>query len=138
MIDTTERSARIKTKAGELGFLACGIAEAGFLDTEAPRLERWLSEERNGAMSYMANHFDLRLDPRKLVLGAKSVISLAYNYFTPDKQEDPITPKLINGRPSRVRKPGMMVWKGRLPGATTFGLAASSEKPWPRFCSDSP
>ena len=65
MIDTTERSARIKTKAGELGFLACGIAEAGFLDTEAPRLERWLSEERNGAMSYMANHFDLRLDPRR-------------------------------------------------------------------------
>ena len=42
----------------------------------------------------MADHFEMRLDPRKLVPGAKSVISLAYNYFTEPKQEDPEAPKL--------------------------------------------
>ncbi|MEZ4789505.1 MAG: tRNA epoxyqueuosine(34) reductase QueG [Flavobacteriales bacterium] len=87
-------SAEIKRKAHELGFLACGVAKAGFLEEEAPRLERWLREGRHGAMGYMANHFDLRLDPRRLVEGAKSVISLAYNYHTPLKQEDPEAPKL--------------------------------------------
>ena len=94
MIDITDRSTRIKSKAAELGFLACGVAEAGFLEAEAPRLEQWLRAGKNGEMGYMANHFDMRLDPTKLVPGAKSVISLAYNYFTPDKQEDPEAPKL--------------------------------------------
>ena len=48
----------------------------------------------------------------------------------------PITPKLICGWPSLVRNAGMMVWNGRLPGATQLGLAASRQKPWPRFCID--
>ncbi|HNU56412.1 MAG TPA: tRNA epoxyqueuosine(34) reductase QueG [Flavobacteriales bacterium] len=87
-------SGEIKQKAHELGFLACGVAKAGFLEEEAPRLERWLREGRHGEMGYMANHFDLRLDPRRLVEGAKTVISLAYNYHTPVKQEDPDAPKL--------------------------------------------
>ena len=87
-------SKAIKAKAHELGFLACGIARAEFLTEEAPRLERWLREGKQGEMGYMADHFDLRLDPRKLVPGAKSVISLAYNYFSPNKQEDPEAPKL--------------------------------------------
>jgi epoxyqueuosine reductase len=89
-----ERSALIKAKAHELGFLACGVARAGFLEQEAPRLEQWLRQGKQGSMAYMANHFDLRLDPRKLVPGAKSVISLAYNYFTPPRQEDPAAPKI--------------------------------------------
>ena len=84
----------IKARAHELGFLACGMARAGFLEEEAPRLEQWLREGRQGAMGYMANHFDLRLDPRKLVEGAKSVISLAYNYYTPPQQTDPSAPQL--------------------------------------------
>lgn len=84
----------IKAKAHELGFLACGIARAGFLEEEAPRLEQWLRQGRNGEMGYMADHFELRTDPTKLVPGAKSVISLAYNYFTPNKQLDPDAPKL--------------------------------------------
>ena len=46
----------------------------------------------------------------------------------------PITPKLMTGCPSLVRKAGMMVWNGRLPGATRFGLPAFRLKPWPRFC----
>lgn len=87
-------SGEIKQKARDLGFLACGIAQAGFLEEEAPRLERWLQAGHHGGMGYMANHFDMRLDPRRLVEGAKSVISLAYNYHTPPKQEDPDAPKL--------------------------------------------
>ncbi|HEX2616230.1 MAG TPA: tRNA epoxyqueuosine(34) reductase QueG [Flavobacteriales bacterium] len=94
MLDPRERSDLLKAKAHELGFLACGVAEAGFLEEEAPRLERWLRESRNGEMGYMAGHFDLRLDPRKLVPGAKSVISLAFNYYTPPQQADPEAPKL--------------------------------------------
>lgn len=94
MHSAREKSDAIKRKAHELGFLACGIARAGFLEAEAPRLERWLRDGRHGAMGYMANHFDLRLDPRKLVEGAKSVISLAYNYHTPPRQEDPNAPKI--------------------------------------------
>jgi epoxyqueuosine reductase len=70
------------------------VARADLLENEAPRLEQWLREDRHGKMGYMANHFDMRLDPRKLVPGAKSVISLAYNYFTEPKQTDPEAPKL--------------------------------------------
>lgn len=89
-----EQAETIKAKASELGFMACGIARAGFLEEEAPRLEQWLREGKHGAMGYMANHFDLRLDPTKLVPGAKSVVSLAYNYHTPPRQQDPEAPKL--------------------------------------------
>ncbi|HEY0976508.1 MAG TPA: tRNA epoxyqueuosine(34) reductase QueG [Flavobacteriales bacterium] len=94
MLTPREKADRIKAKAHELGFLACGMARAGFLEEEAPRLERWLREGQHGAMGYMADHFDLRLDPRKLVPGAKSVISLAYNYYTPPAQLDPGAPQL--------------------------------------------
>lgn len=80
----------IKEKARAMGFQFCGIAPAGFLEEEAPRLENWLNQGQHGKMGYMANHFDKRLDPRKLVDGAQSVITLLYNYF-PEKdlaQED--------------------------------------------------
>lgn len=94
MKDPRGRAVAIKSKAHELGFMACGISRADLLSDEAPRLERWLREGKHGEMGYMANHFDMRLDPRKLVDGAKSVISLAFNYYTPPKQEDPDAPKL--------------------------------------------
>jgi len=76
-----EISRLIKAKAQQFGFAFCGISEAGFLEDEAPRLEDWLNSNQHGEMAYMANHFDKRLDPRKLVDGCKSVISLVYNYF---------------------------------------------------------
>ena len=87
-------SEQIKAEAGRLGFLACGVSKAEFLSDEAPRLEKWLRAGKQGEMGYMANHFDMRLDPRLIVPGAKSVISLAYNYHTPIKQDDPEAPKL--------------------------------------------
>ena len=71
----------IKSTATELGFSFCGIAKAEFLKDEAPRLEEWLKRGYQGKMSYLENHFDKRLDPTLLVPGAKSVISLLYNYY---------------------------------------------------------
>jgi epoxyqueuosine reductase len=71
-----------------LGFLSCGISKAGFLEEEAPRLENWLKDNRHGQMQYMENHFDKRLDPTKLVDGAKSVISLLLNYFPEQTQQE--------------------------------------------------
>lgn len=78
----------VKSLAKELGFSFCGISKAGFLEEEAPRLERWLSRNMHGEMSYMANHFDKRLDPTLLVPGAKSVVSLLFNYFPEKKQNN--------------------------------------------------
>lgn len=78
----------IKTEAQRLGFLSCGISKADFLEEEAPHLEQWLTENRHGEMQYMENHFDKRLDPRKLVPGAKSVVSLLYNYYPSESQID--------------------------------------------------
>lgn len=76
----------IKQKAKELGFTSCGISKAGFLETQAPRLEEWLNQHKHGEMSYMENHFDKRLDPTKLMEGAKSVISLTLNYFPEEER----------------------------------------------------
>nr|WP_099600081.1 tRNA epoxyqueuosine(34) reductase QueG [Reichenbachiella sp. 5M10] len=80
-LDRVKLTHLIKQKALQEGFMACGIAKADFLAEEAPKLERWLNQGMHGEMGYMANHFDKRLDPRKLVEGAKTVISLSYNYF---------------------------------------------------------
>ena len=84
----------IKQKALQLGFMACGISKAEFLEEEAPRLEKWLSENRHGEMKYMGNYFDKRLDPRLLFEGCKSVISVLVNYFPSENQKDPEAPKL--------------------------------------------
>lgn len=94
MQHTLRYSQLIKEKAKALGFMSCGIAKAGFLAEEAPRLEQWLNQGKHGEMHYMENHFDKRLDPTKLVPGAKSVISLLLNYYSPQKQTDPDAPKL--------------------------------------------
>ncbi|WP_194776702.1 tRNA epoxyqueuosine(34) reductase QueG [Pararhodonellum marinum] len=75
----------IKAQAKALGFELCGIAKAEFLEEEAPRLEAWLNRNYQGKMAYMANHFDKRLDPTLLVDGAKTVVSLVYNYYPKNK-----------------------------------------------------
>jgi epoxyqueuosine reductase len=77
----TQHTQIVKNTASALGFDYCGIAEATFLEEDAPKLEEWLNKNYQGKMAYMANHFDKRLDPRKLVDGARSVVSLVYNYF---------------------------------------------------------
>ncbi|KAF2520007.1 tRNA epoxyqueuosine(34) reductase QueG [Flavobacterium salilacus subsp. salilacus] len=81
-------SSFIKAEAKRLGFLSCGISKAGFLEEEAPRLEKWLNENKHGQMQYMENHFDKRLNPTLLVDDAKSVISLLLNYYPEQTQID--------------------------------------------------
>ncbi len=77
----------IKQWASELGFMYCGISKAGFLQEEAPRLEAWLQNGNHGKMAYMENHFDKRLNPQLLVEGAKSIVTLLYNYYPEEQNE---------------------------------------------------
>lgn len=84
---TAKYSKLIKAEAQRLGFSTCGIAKADFLEDEARNLENWLKNGYHGEMQYMENHFDKRLDPRLLVEGSKSVVSLSYNYF-PEKEQN--------------------------------------------------
>ncbi|MDP5202407.1 tRNA epoxyqueuosine(34) reductase QueG [Flavobacterium sp. DG2-3] len=89
MINSKEKYSKfIKEEAKRLGFLSCGISKAGFLEQEAPRLENWLKNNRNGQMAYMENHFDKRLDPTLLVDDGKSVVSLLLNYYPDSIQND--------------------------------------------------
>lgn len=80
-MDASNHSAIIKSLAHAAGFSFCGISTAGFLEKEASRLEAWLAKGYQGEMKYLENYFDLRLDPRKLVPGTKTVVSLMYNYY---------------------------------------------------------
>ncbi|MBC7587501.1 MAG: tRNA epoxyqueuosine(34) reductase QueG, partial [Chitinophagaceae bacterium] len=66
----------VKKTAYQLGFDFCGIAKAVVLDEDAKRLETWLNKNMHGSMAYMENYFDLRINPQKLVPGAKSVVTL--------------------------------------------------------------
>ncbi len=77
----------VKLIARELGFSFCGIAKTEFLSEEAPKLEEWLKRGYQGKMGYLENHFDKRLDPTKLVPGAKSVVSLVYNYSPQERHQ---------------------------------------------------
>ena len=84
----------LRQEAQRLGFSFVGISQAVQMDEEARRLEQWLNQNKHGQMHYMANHFEKRTDPRKLVEGARSVVSLMYNYYTPAQQTDPSAPKI--------------------------------------------
>jgi epoxyqueuosine reductase len=86
MLLIQEHTRFIKETALSLGFTHCGIAKAAPLDEDARRLEKWLHAGMHGSMQYLENHFDLRIDPTKLVPGAKSVITLTQNYYSPKKQ----------------------------------------------------
>lgn len=94
MSQLARHSALVKAQATRLGFQFCGISQADFLETEANRLESWLKRGQHGSMDYMARHFDKRLDPRQLVPGARSVVSLLYNYHNPKQASDPNAPRI--------------------------------------------
>lgn len=85
---------KFKAKAKELGFDMVGVAKARRLDEEAARLETWLNAQYHGSMEYMSNHFEIRVDPRRLVPNAKSVIVLAHNYYPSTQQYDKNAPKI--------------------------------------------
>jgi epoxyqueuosine reductase len=93
-MNASERTRYIKEIARSYGFAYIGIAKARRLDEEESRLDAWLRQNMHGKMSYMTQYFDKRLDPTLLVDGAKSVISLMYNYYTEKKQIDAQAPKI--------------------------------------------
>lgn len=93
-MNSSKHTTLIKAEAKRLGFDYIGISKADFLEEDAPRLENWLNNNMHGQMSYMQNYFDKRLDPRLLVPGAKSVISLLLNYYPSEKQTDDTAPKI--------------------------------------------
>ena len=80
-----QHTSLVKNLTKQYGFDYCGIAKAQMLDADARKLEAWLQAGMHGSMQYMENYFDLRVDPTKLVPGAKSVITLLKNYF-PEEQ----------------------------------------------------
>jgi len=71
----------VKTYSNSLGFEYCGIARAEALPDEARKLENWLSKGFHASMNYMEKHFEMRVDPTRLVPGAKSVITMLLNYY---------------------------------------------------------
>ncbi|MFM8255932.1 MAG: tRNA epoxyqueuosine(34) reductase QueG [Bacteroidota bacterium] len=83
-----QHTAIVKKVARELGFDYCGIAQAKRLEEDERKLTNWLQKGLHGNMHYMENYFDLRVDPTRLVPGAKSVITLLLNYYPSEKQED--------------------------------------------------
>ena len=93
-MNTETATILIKAEALRLGFMFCGIAKAEFLEDEAPKLDEWLRNNYNGKMAYIENYFDKRLDPRLLVDGAKSIISVGLNYYTEEQPSDLTAPKI--------------------------------------------
>ncbi len=85
-------SQMIKSEAKRLGFDACGIAKAEFLEEDARHLKYWLAHKMHGNMKYMENYFDKRIDPARLVEGTQSVISVILNYHTNKSQKDDTAP----------------------------------------------
>lgn len=83
----------IKEKAKEIGFDACGIAQVATADSEALFFDRWLKEGNQAGMAYMENHREIRLNPAGLVEGAKTVISVALNYY-PEQRLPPEAPHI--------------------------------------------
>lgn len=88
------KSEKIKAKALELGFLSCGISEADFLSDEKDALQKWLQQGMHGEMSYMERNQEMRLDPRLIFEGARSVISVLLNYYPKKEQQDAEAPVL--------------------------------------------
>ncbi len=84
MMTIYQKTKFVKQRASDLGFFQVGISKAEYMEDEAQRMEQWLDQHRHGTMNYLERYFDKRLDPTKLVPGAKSVISLMYNYY-PDE-----------------------------------------------------
>jgi epoxyqueuosine reductase len=92
-MNTAEKSQFVKSLASLAGFDFCGIAAARPLDEDARKLANWLQQGKQGNMHYMEKHFELRVNPYKLLPGAKSVICFLINYF-PDADQEKNIPKI--------------------------------------------
>lgn len=101
----TRLAQKLKAEALRLGFDACGISAAERLSTEEARLAQWLRDGRQASMRWMENHYDKRLDPRLLVDGARSVISVIHNYYHPDPAGDSIARRRGGGSETPAASP---------------------------------
>ncbi len=131
---------KLKQKAIEFGFFEMRVAKAEHLDKEVYRLEQWLKNDYNGSMNWMEKNIDLRLDPRKLVPGARTVIVFAFNYYTDKKQpeDSPKISKYAYGRDyhkvlkSRLKK--LIQWIGEeigdIQGRAFVDSAPVMERAW--------
>ena len=82
MSETTDKTTYIKSEALRLGFDVCGIARAGKVsETVRSAFHEWLAKGKQADMAYMANYTDKRLDPRLLLENARSIVSVALNYY---------------------------------------------------------
>lgn len=79
---------KIKEKAREIGFHKIGIARAEDLPEERERLQEWLADGFHADMRWMEREPEKRTNPQILFEGAKSVIVVALNYFTPHEHQD--------------------------------------------------
>ncbi|MGA1373763.1 MAG: epoxyqueuosine reductase, partial [Flavobacteriales bacterium] len=95
-VQASDRAAWLRRTALAMGFDGVGIARADFLSEEAPRLEAWLKEGMHGGLGYMQRNFDERLDPRRLVPGTRTVVTLLYNYHNPGRPADPAAPRIAS------------------------------------------
>ncbi len=84
-IEKHEFTLKLKNKILLAGFTAVGIAPPKFLEEQARYLEKWLAEGKHGTMRFMENHFDLRVNPKKLFPETRSVLVALANYYTPKK-----------------------------------------------------
>ena len=81
-------SEKIKQKSAELGFHKTGIVRAVPLAEEETRLRQWLAENYHGTMQWLEREPEKRANPELLFPGAKSIVVVALNYFTPHEHED--------------------------------------------------
>jgi epoxyqueuosine reductase len=101
MVSKQKLSEMIKSETKQLGFDACGIAKAEYLEEDARHLKRWLDLKMHGDMKYMEKYFYKRVDPTNLVKNSKSVIVVLLNYYTDKSQKDknaPIISKYAYGK----------------------------------------
>ena len=75
-------------EAERLGFDACGIANATALEEESTHVEQWLEDECEGEMGYLTRNKEKRYDPRLLVEGTKSIVTILYNYYPKQSLDD--------------------------------------------------
>lgn len=118
----------IKQKAQKIGFDACGIAQVAPVENEAMFFDQWIAEGHHAGMHYMENHRDIRLNPKGLVEGAKSVISVALNYYPPKRlsEELPHIAYYAYGKDYHIVVKEMLqkLWKELLLSYTSGGTSA--------------
>lgn len=137
-MDGRELSAKLKSIAYNLGAAHCGISTAEQLSTEAIRLEQWLKKGHHGHMAFMERHFDIRIDPRKLMDGAKTVISMLFNYYTPEPCTFPKISRYARGEDYHIRLRDTLsqilkLWQneiGNFQGRICVDSAPIMEKAW--------